>query len=332
MCKISVVIPVYNSEDVVDRAISSILAQTFADFELLLINDGSTDRGGELCRAAAAHDGRIRYIEKENGGLASVRNRGMDEAQGEYICFIDSDDYLDPGALAFMLQKAEKTHVDIVLCGYMMENGGAVSQIAAASCLIGPDSIGKHIVELKSKNLIDTAWNKLYRADFLASCAVRFPEGEIFEDTDFNLRLLAYKPLIAVCSECFYHYILHMGSITRHYNPEKLETIKRRARLLKEVTDGVDDYCDYYFIKSVFSALIDLFMSFKREEIRQRIAAEIHTDEFRAAAQNAAAPGKRSQMIISAARSGSVRRVYRFCRLSYVLKYKMQKLFLRVRQ
>lgn len=332
MCVISVVVPVYKVEKDIERCIASILGQTFSDFELLLINDGSPDKSGDICRAAAEKDGRIKYFEKPNGGLASARNYGMSRASGEFICFVDSDDYIDAECLEFCLSKIRKTQADMVLCGYIMENGKSASYVVPEAGIYRGAEINSAMAQLKRKNLIDPAWNKFYRRDFLEKNGMQFPEGEIYEDTDFNLRLLRAKPEIAVSDKCFYHYVLHMGSITRRYNPEKLATIKRRALLLKEVTEGIEPYCDYYYIKSVFSAVMDMFLCCKKSDIMRVITAETADPAFRAAAGNAAGSGKAASLTVRAAKSCNPARIYRFCKLAYILKFKLQRLFLRVRE
>lgn len=331
MCKVSVIVPVYNVENDVQRCIDSILSQRCQDFELILVNDGATDNSGEICSKAAQNDKRIRYFEKKNGGLASARNFGMERAVGEYICFVDSDDLIEDNTLSFCLEKAQETDADVVLCGYYMENGKSLSPITAIPGVYNGDEIFEALTELKAKNLIDPAWNKFYKHSFLKQNGMLFPQGEIYEDTDFNLRLLRHKPKIAVFSECFYHYVLHMGSITRRHNSEKLATIKKRALLLKDVSEGMDEYCDFYYIKSVFSSVMDMFLSCDKKDIKKVIAAEVKDEHFRNAANNAAFEGRNAKMIIKAAKSLNVSKIYRFCHLSYILKFKMQKLFLKVR-
>lgn len=331
MCKVSVIVPVYNVEKDVQRCIDSILSQRCQDFELILVNDGATDNSGKICIDASKKDERIRYFEKKNGGLASARNYGLERAVGEYICFVDSDDLIDRNCLSFCIEKAEKTDCDVVICGYYMENGKSLSPITAKEGIYCGDEIFDALTELKAKNLIDPAWNKLYKHSFLKQNGMLFPEGEIYEDTDFNLRLLRHKPKIAVFGECFYHYVLHMGSITRRHNPEKLATIKKRALLLKDVSVGMEEYCDFYYIKSVFSAIMDMFLSCDKKDIKKVIAAEINDENFRNAAKNASFDGRNAKMIIDAAKSLNAKKIYRFCYLSYILKFKMQKLFLKVR-
>ncbi len=329
MCKISIIIPVYNAESTLVRCINSVLNQTFTDFEVLIINDGSTDGSEKICRQFA--DGRIKYISKENGGASTARNLGMSKANGDYLCFVDCDDYIDNDMLSFMYEKIQKTNADIVMCGYYMENGKSVSEISAKDGIVEGKEINNRIVELKSKNLIDSPCNKLYKREFIINSGVKMPENEAFEDTDFNLRLLKFSPKIAIYKECFYHYILSMGSTTRRYNPQKLNIIKKRAKLLYECTDGVDNYCDFYYIKSVFSAVIDMFFACKPKEIKAVIKNECKDGFFIKASKGAQCSGFGSKVIIYTAKSRSTQLIYLFCFASYVLKYKLQRLFLKVR-
>ncbi len=331
MVKISVIVPVYNAGTTLNKSIESVLKQTLTDFEVLLINDGSTDNSAEVCKALEKKDSRIVYIEKPNGGAASARNLGLKKARGEYLCFVDGDDFIDPQMLEFFYTTAKQHNADIVQCGYYMENEGSVSRISAENGVFEGAEINKKIIEIKSKNLIDSPCNKAYRREFVLDSGVTMPEGEAFEDTDFNLRLLKFCPKFVVCDECFYHYVLHMGSTTRKYNPEKLGIMKRRAALLKEVTSGVDGYCDFYLIKSVFSAIIDMFLCCKKSEIKDTVKRECLTAEFCAAAENADFGGIGSKIIITAARSRNATVIYLAGYGFYVLKYKLQKLFLKVR-
>jgi len=212
MCKITVAIPVYNCEKTLKTCLDSVINQTFSDYEILIINDGSPDNSEEICLQYKEKYERIKYVRRENGGLAQVRNMALDKAKGKYLCFVDSDDYIDENALSFMYETAEKEKSDIVLCGYFTENGTALKKV----CYVG-DKENLDFKELKAKDLIDPAWNKLYKTDFLKNTKVKFPVGEYYEDTFFNLSILPFNPKITVCDECFYHYVLNMGSITRRY-------------------------------------------------------------------------------------------------------------------
>ena len=123
MPKVSIIVPVYKAEAYLHRCVDSILAQTFTDFELLLIDDGSPDRSGEICDEYAQKDSRIRVIHKENGGVSSARQRGLDEAVGEYTIHVDSDDWVEPNMLEELYKKAKQDDADIVICDYFNNIG-----------------------------------------------------------------------------------------------------------------------------------------------------------------------------------------------------------------
>ena len=116
--KISVIVPVYNTEKYLKRCIDSILAQSYSDFELLLIDDGSTDASPAICDEYATNDSRVRVFHKPNGGVSSARNLGLDNARGEWIAFVDSDDWIESEMLYLFISKAEKTDSDIVFCNH----------------------------------------------------------------------------------------------------------------------------------------------------------------------------------------------------------------------
>ena len=331
MPKISVIIPVFNAENTIEKCVNSVLIQDFSDFELLLIDDGSKDNSFSICKKFSETDKRVVAIKRENSGAASTRNFGMSRAKGEYFCFVDSDDFLGDGALSFMYSLVREENADILMCGYNMVNGDAKMPISAQSGVYNGAEINERICEIKAKNLIDSPCNKLYRAEFIKKNGVKMPENEIFEDTDFNLNLLKYSPKFVISDRCFYNYVLHMGSTTRKYNPQKLEIIKKRARLLRDVTVGVDGYCAFYFIKSVFSAFIDMFLSLDKKEIKKNIKTQISLGEFKENAKEADFGGIGSRILILVSKSGSPFLCYVFAYFSYVLKYKFQKLFLRVR-
>lgn len=328
--KISVIVPVFNAEKTLERSVNSILAQSLIDFELVLIDDGSTDNSGAICEEYSKKDNRVRYIKKENGGPASVRNLGLSEAKGEYIAFADSDDYLDDNAFAFMYEKAIESGADMVVCGCFIELGSTVKENFCEPMIIEGE-YGEKIIPLKSKDLLDAPWNKLYKTEFLRKTKVTMPEGEIFEDTAFHLELLEHSPKISVYSECFYHYVQNLGSITKKYNPDKLRLLKKRALQLKSVTSKIEPYCDFYYIKSVFSSFIDMFLSCEKSQIKSLIKEEIKEADFVNAAENANFEGRYNQTIIRVAKSGNYKRIYNFCKMCFILKYKTRKLFLKVR-
>ena len=324
MVKISVIIPVYNAEKTITDCVNSVLSQTFADFEILLIDDGSTDNSLSICDSLANTDSRITVFSFGNHGAAFCRNFGMNNAKGEYIAFVDSDDYIDIGALTFMYETAQKNVADIVMCGYILENGKASKIISVEDGVYTGDEINSRMIEIKSKNLIDSPCNKLYRREFIENSGVLMPENEIYEDTEFNLRLLSFSPRFVISNAAFYHYVLHLGSTTRRYNPQKLDIIKSRAKLLKEITTGIDEYCDFYYIKSVFSSFIDACITLKSSEVYKIIKDEIKSSGFSESANNARHSGYLSKVIVFLARTKKPLLILLFCKLSYIFKYKLK--------
>lgn len=330
---LSVVVPVFNVENYLERCVSSILCQDFTDFELLLIDDGSTDKSGEILNGLAKTDSRVKVFHNENHGLSFTRNFGIDKSSGKYICFIDSDDYIKPGYFKFMCDNIGSA--DILLCGYISrEKDGCETVIFAKERTVTPENLMENLAELKEKYLIDTACNKLYSLDFLRSNRLLFNTGELFEDTEFNLKLLKYGPVIKVFPDCFYVYCQNSGSITKKYNPEKLETLKKRATLLKEIGGELSGYSDYFLIKSVFSAFSDMFFKTSGLKPKQRkdiIRKEIGDSNFKNAAKAKYPGGKSAVITLFFARNSGVGGIYLYSFMIFFLKYKLRKLFLKVR-
>ena len=118
MKKISVIVPIYNSEDYIDRCVRSIVEQSYKNIEIILVDDGSTDNSSMMCDEWAKNDKRVKVIHKENGGVSSARNEGLKIAKGDYISFVDSDDYIDKKMIEKMLNQMEKGNTDLVICNY----------------------------------------------------------------------------------------------------------------------------------------------------------------------------------------------------------------------
>ena len=178
---ISIVVPVYNVEKYLRECVDSILAQTYPEFEVLLIDDGATDSSGRICDEYAERDSRIRVFHKENGGLSDARNYGMDRIKGEYITFIDSDDLVGKDYLEILLRMAKEHKADISALGTIVfEDGGELP-----ACTISDDVIVETADEaildmLLRKNFGLSAWGKLYASNLFNQ--IRFPVGKIYED------------------------------------------------------------------------------------------------------------------------------------------------------
>ena len=170
--KISVIMPVYKVEDYVARAIESILEQTLADFEFLIVDDGTPDRSGDICDEYAKKDTRIRVIHKENGGAPSARNTAIDLARGKYVYFLDSDDWAGPRMLADMYEMAEKNQADLVVCGFYIDTYYGKEYLSEKICVddrvfTDAESFREESYRYFDRNMLYTPWNKLYRLDVI---------------------------------------------------------------------------------------------------------------------------------------------------------------------
>ncbi|MFS2915903.1 glycosyltransferase family 2 protein [Phocaeicola dorei] len=173
--KISIIIPIYNAEKYLCRCVDSIIVQTFTDFELLLIDDGSLDDSKQICDKYARKDIRIQVFHKENGGVASARQLGMDYVRGKYFIHVDSDDWIEPDMLERMVGMAEAENAEIVVSDFFIDRrGGEIVYKKQEPSLVDSKSFLQEI--LKGK-LIGTLWNKLVCTDLWKKCNAHFING-----------------------------------------------------------------------------------------------------------------------------------------------------------
>lgn len=214
---ITVIVPVYNVESYLEKCVDSILAQTYGDLEILLVDDGSTDRSGQICDEYEGIDSRIRVVHTENRGLSEARNRGLTEAKGEWIGFVDSDDWIDQDMYESLLRRALETGADIAECGIRAEKpSGTVARKRKVMVLSGEEAVS----ELLLSNLGNVAWDKLYRKSCFET--VRFPAGRLFEDVATTYRLLTEAGTVCTVEDCKYHHLQRQGSLAQHYSMKNL--------------------------------------------------------------------------------------------------------------
>lgn len=220
MPKVSVIVPVYNVERYLEKCVRSVLAQTEPDFELLLVDDGSTDGCGALCDRLKETDPRIRVIHQENKGLGGARNTGIEEAKGEWLLFVDSDDWIEPDTLEKALTAGEREKADLALFAFrsMTEEGKTV-QIFREDM---PKEEALRIPEHRDIFLTaPCAWNKLYRAELFTRTGVRYPPRVWYEDIRTTLKLFLNAGKAVFLDSVCYNYLLREGSITKNVNADR---------------------------------------------------------------------------------------------------------------
>ncbi len=210
---ISIIIPVYNAAHYLKETVESVLSQTYSDFELILINDGSTDSSGELCDELATQDSRIRVVHKQNGGVASARNRGLDEAKGEYIGWVDSDDIVSPNMYKVLYDAAVKYDADIVQCSHVREVQKLqieyLNELPNIEVLNTVDAL-KRIYRSHYTNAC-ALWSKIYRRELFDG--MRFTEGTAFEDDEIVPQLFEHSKKTVFFESPLYCYVKRENSI-----------------------------------------------------------------------------------------------------------------------
>lgn len=231
---ISVIVPVYNIEKWLTRCVNSICAQTYANLEIILVNDGSTDRSGELAEELAGDDNRIRVFHKENGGTSSARNMGIEKAEGEYIGFVDSDDYIDPLMYESLLNAMEKESLMMtqVSRDELDHEGNRLKDVCIPpekKEIWGCEYFIRELLLHRGDCSFDT---RLTKASLLKE--ERFPEGVLNEDFHLLIRLLPKVGEVAILSQQYYHVFRHLGSNTRKKGKNEF------SRVFMDIVDNAD--------------------------------------------------------------------------------------------
>ena len=209
--KLSVIIPVYNVEATLDRCVASVVACRLQDMEIILVDDGSPDRSGVMCEQWKSKDTRIKVLHKENGGLSDARNFGIEAAAGDYLTFVDSDDYLADNTLEYLMEiTAQHPEYDLIEYPINQYEGAPTEQL-----LTFPDKVYTNAGQYWYENKAYThayAHNKVYRRELFYE--VRYPVGKVFEDIYTFPHLLKAAKVIATCSKGLYHYCYNQHGIT----------------------------------------------------------------------------------------------------------------------
>lgn len=264
----SLILPVYNVEKYVKRCVNSLLRQEYTDYEIILVDDGSTDSSGSICDKLADKNNNIFAYHKENGGLSDARNYGMDRAKGNYILFIDSDDWVDEKLLISLHNHLNKSNVDILKFGFQKMQEGNYKNTFFSYFNIGvydrrqieetilPYTIGPKRLFCYEQNACKSVWSHVYSLNFLRENNIRFvSEREILnEDYLFNLHTLLYAKSLEVTHYILYYYDYREDSLSKRYITNEFERklkLHREYKLLLERNGLFERYETPYYSECV---------------------------------------------------------------------------------
>lgn len=250
---ISVIVPVYNVEEYLDRCVKSIVTQTYSNLEIILVDDGSSDNCPAMCDVWVERDSRVKVIHKENGGLSDARNAGMAIAIGEMIGFVDSDDWISPDMYQLLYQRMVDDDSDITVCGVEMRWGDGVPPrmlTKPGSCVLNCAEAMEAIVQ--ETWLKQPVWYKLYKAELIRD--IPFPVGKYHEDVFWSYQAVARSRRVSVFDTPCYYYSQRFGSIMGEgYSLKRLDGLEAKVTRLA--------YVEEYFPQLVCSAKCELLFS-----------------------------------------------------------------------
>lgn len=267
--KISVVIPVYNTEKYLETCLKSIVNQTWENLEIILVDDGSRDQSGEICDAYAKKDSRIVVVHKENGGLSSARNAGICAATGDYIGFVDSDDWISETMYEHLIQALEHTGASVAVCGMKEMETYVKTDIPCGeeTLLSAREAVGGFF----NRQISESVCDKLYKKSLFES--LRFPEGEINEDTVVAYRILADCGQAVQVDSREYFYRKRQGSITKSGYSDKFRMVEKHLEEIRKLVeesypDAVDEM-KYFFSIHYYCLLLSVAKSGERKRYRE---------------------------------------------------------------
>lgn len=269
---ISIIVPVYNVEGYLDRCITSLINQTYKNLEIILIDDGSKDGSGAICDKYASLDSRIKVIHKENGGVSLARNLGLDVASGEYIGFVDSDDYVENGMYEALYNVAVLENADITTCGFtqVRVNGNAkVNDIDLSIDWSKENIIKNYFKQGIVKELMYSPCNKLYKKSLVKE--LRFSEKyHMGEDILFIFQCVERMNKLSCAKGAFYHYVMRENSaMTSSFSKKRLDyiyAIREIQRVCNEKYPYAVSEVDLWVYRHVLNTVRQIIVAKKRKE------------------------------------------------------------------
>lgn len=269
--KVSVVVPVYNVEKYLGRCLDSLINQTLEEIQIIVVNDGSTDMSGEILKKySTKYPNKIIYLEKANGGLSDARNYGIPYASGEYIAFLDSDDYVEPNMYEVMYKSARDNDSDLVECNFIWEYPDK------AKYDIGTEYSSKDEMILYGRVV---AWNKIIKNKIVKKSGIVYPVALKYEDVEFFLKLVPYIDKVSFIDDAFIHYIQRGASISNNQNEKNADIFKIIKNVLEyyKENDLYEKYLEsieYTCVRILLCSSFRRINKIKNKAVRKRLLTE----------------------------------------------------------
>ena len=263
---ISVIVPIYNVEKYLNKCIESIINQSYSNLEIILVDDGSKDSSGIMCDSYILKDKRIKVIHKENGGLSDARNVGLDKAKGEYIVFIDSDDWIDEKMIEILYNIVKKNNSDISICDYFLAYNEEIQTQKEDIEVINLSNI-EALKKIYDKDLgvcMIVAWNKLYKRNLFKD-DIRYPYGKIHEDEFTTYKLLYKAEKISYTNQKMYYYRQRENSITSSFNKKRLDCLEafdERVKYMKYIVKN--EYLYRKTLREYYGLIISIYFKYEK--------------------------------------------------------------------
>ena len=271
MPKVSVIVPIYNVEKYLEKCINSLLSQTLEDIQIILVNDGSKDNSGNIAKECEKNNkDRVIYVEKENGGLSDAINYGLKYATGDFIAFLDSDDYIEKNAYEKMYNKAIEENADYVECDFIWEFPNKIR-------------VDKQYPYKNKKEMLSfvrvVAWNKLIKRQLIIDNNLEFPKGLRYEDVEFTYKLIPFINKFAYVDKPFIHYVQREGSIANVQNERTAEIFTVLDNVIEfykknNIYEKYRDELEYNYARYLLCSSLKRMCKIKDKSIREKLLTE----------------------------------------------------------
>ncbi len=276
MVKVSVIVPVYNVEKYLEKCLESLVNQTLKEIEIIVVNDGTKDNSGEIIdKYAKKYPNKVKGYTKENGGLSSARNYGLQYATGEYIAFVDSDDWVELDMYEKMYHKAKEKNFDIVVCNlsYVYEDKKVKAYSNVKNDLTKREEIKNAMLDI-----YPAAWNKIYKKDLFKN-KVEFKKGVWFEDVEFLYRLFPYINSIGKVDDFLYNYLQRSGAITSTFDKRLFDYINNWNGIIDyyKTHNLYEEYkaeLEYCYVRYLYATFVKRAANFKDKKMYKEAVLE----------------------------------------------------------